>query len=129
MSAQYVEPAPRPAPRAAGPQPRRSVVWYYRAAEVAVTNHYFHQGRDRYPIGELTDLGLSRGPAHPSVLISSVIAVAQAPIVVPVVAVLRSPVAFVWPPSSWWYRCASRSSAPTAGRPAASCSPATAAAT
>jgi hypothetical protein len=95
MSAQYVEPAPRPAPRAAASQPRRSVVWYYRAAEVAVTNHYFHQGRDRYPIGELTDLGLSRGPAHPSVLISSVIAVAQAPIVVPVVAVLRSPVAFV----------------------------------
>jgi hypothetical protein len=91
MSAQYVEPAPG----AATPEPRRSVVWYYRNADVAVTNHYVHVGRDRYPIGELTDLGHSRGPAHPSVLISGVIAVAQAPIMVPVVAILRSPIAFV----------------------------------
>jgi hypothetical protein len=91
MSAQYLEPAPG----AATPPPRRSVVWYYRDADVAVTNHYFHQGRDRYAISELTDLGISRGPAHPSVLISGVIAVVQAPIVVPVVAIVRSPMVFV----------------------------------
>jgi hypothetical protein len=90
MSAQYVEPAPG----SATPPPRRSVVWYYRAADVAVTNYFFHRGRDKYAISELTELGMIRGPMHPSVLISSVIAVAQAPIAVPVVAVFRSPVAF-----------------------------------
>jgi Family of unknown function (DUF6232) len=91
MSAQYVEPAPG----SALPPPRRQVTWYYRAAEIAVTNQFFHRGREKYAIAELTELGVVRGPAHPSVLISGVIAVAQAPIAVPVVAVFRSPVAFV----------------------------------
>jgi hypothetical protein len=91
MSAQYVEPAPG----SAAPPPRRTVVWYYEGAEVVVTNHHVHTPRARYAVSELTELGISRGSAHPSVLVSSVIAVAQAPIAVPVVAVLRSPVAFV----------------------------------
>jgi len=90
MSAQYVEPAPG----SSVPPPRRSVIWYYRDANVAVTNHFFHRGRDRYAIAELTELGMIRGPMHPSVLISTVIAVAQAPIAVPVVAIFRSPMAF-----------------------------------
>jgi hypothetical protein len=91
MSAQYVEPAPG----SATPPPRRTVIWFYRDVGVAVTNHYFHRGRDKYAITDLTELGVVKGPAHPSVLISGLIAVAQAPIVVPVVAVLRSPIAFV----------------------------------
>jgi hypothetical protein len=91
MSAQYVEPAPG----SAVPPPRRTVIWFYRDAEVAVTNHFFHRGRDRYAIPELTELGVVRGPSHPSVLISGLIAVAQAPIAIPVVAVLRTPLAFV----------------------------------
>jgi hypothetical protein len=91
MSAQYVEPAPG----SAMPPPRRSVIWYYRDADIAVTNQYFHRGRERFAIPELTELGVVRGPAHPSVLISGVIAVAQAPVAVPVVAVFRSPMAFV----------------------------------
>jgi hypothetical protein len=90
MSAQYVSPAPG----SAAPPPRRSVIWFYRDADVTVTNHYFHRGPSRYAIPELTELGVVRGPSHPSVLISSLIAVAQAPIAVPVVAVFRSPVAF-----------------------------------
>jgi hypothetical protein len=92
MSAQYVEPAPG---SAAPLPPKRTVVWYYRDGEVAVTNRFFHRGPDRYAVAELSELGLARGPAHPSVVISSVIAVAQAPIVVPMVMFLRSPVAFV----------------------------------
>jgi hypothetical protein len=91
MSAQYVEPAPG----SAMPPPRRSVIWFYRDGEIAVTNHFFHRGRDRYAVSELTELGVVRGPMHPSVLISSLIAVAQAPIAVPVVAALRTPTAFV----------------------------------
>src|SRR5688572_9701165 len=69
MSAQYVEPAPG----SAMPPPRRTVIWFYRDGEIAVTNHFFHRGRDRYAIAELTELGVVRGPMHPSVLISSLI--------------------------------------------------------
>ncbi|GAA0896753.1 hypothetical protein GCM10009557_70980 [Virgisporangium ochraceum] len=90
MSAQYVEPAPGSAM-----PPRRTVTWYYRGADVAVTNQFLHTARDRYALSELADLGISRGPVHPAVLISSVIAIAQTPIVIPVVAIVRSPMAFL----------------------------------
>jgi hypothetical protein len=91
MSAQYVEPAPR----SATPPSRRPVIWYYRSADIAVTNHHLHTDRDRYPLAELDELGTVRGPAHPAVLIATVIAVAQAPIAIPVVAIVRSPLAFL----------------------------------
>jgi len=87
MSAQYVEPAPG----SAVPPSR----WYYRSADVAVSNLHVHTGRDRYPLGELTHLGTVKGPAHPAVLISTVIAVVQAPIVVPVAAFVHSPTAIL----------------------------------
>jgi len=90
MSAQYVEPVPRSAL-----PPRRSITWYYRGPDVAVTNQYLHIGRDRYALAELSDLGVVRGPTHPAVLISSVIAIAQTPIVIPVVTIVRSPIAFL----------------------------------
>jgi hypothetical protein len=90
MSAQYVEPAPGSAM-----PPRRQITWYYRGADVAVTNQHLHTAHDRYALAELADLGVSRGPVHPAVLISSVIAVAQTPIVIPVVAIVRSPLAFL----------------------------------
>ncbi len=90
MSAQSV----KPDPRSAMPS-RRPVIWYYRGVDVAVTNLHLHTHRDRYPLAELDDLGTVRGPAHPAVLISTVIAVAQAPIAIPVVTIVRSPLAFL----------------------------------
>lgn len=96
MSAQYVEPTGRPAPEPAMPaSASRRPVWYYRSADVAVTSHHLHVRHHRYPLAELDELGVVRGPAHPAVLISSVIAVVQAPIVIPVVALVRSPIAFL----------------------------------
>lgn len=103
MSARYVErPAPRSTtPSSSPPMPpsvppsRRPVIWYYRGPDIAVTNHHLHTGSDRYPLAELDELGTVRGPAHPAVLISTVIAVAQAPIAVPVVVLVRSPLAFL----------------------------------
>jgi hypothetical protein len=74
---------------------RRPITWYYRGAGVAVTNQFLHTSRDRYALGELADLGMVRGPAHPAVLISTVIAVAQLPIVIPVVTIVRAPIAFL----------------------------------
>src|SRR6185295_8487066 len=87
MSAQYVEPAPG----SALPPSR----WYYRSADVAISNLYVHTYHDRYALGELADLGMVKGPAHPAVLISSVIAVVQAPIVVPIAAIVHSPTAIL----------------------------------
>jgi hypothetical protein len=86
MSAQYVEPAPGSA------TPSR---WYYQGADIAVNNVYLHTNRDRYALAELADLGTTRGPAHPAVVISTVIAVVQAPIIVPVAAFVRSPLAIL----------------------------------
>lgn len=91
MSAQSVQPAPRSAMSA----PKRQVVWYYRGSDIAVTNQHLHTSYDRYPLAELDDLGTVRGPAHPAVLISTVIAVVQAPIVLPVITIVRSPLAFL----------------------------------
>jgi hypothetical protein len=91
MSAQYVEPAPG----SEMPPSRRPVIFYYRSAGVAVTNHHVHTSRDRYALAELAELGMVRGPAHPAVLISTVIAIAQTPIVIPVVTIVRSPLAFL----------------------------------
>jgi Family of unknown function (DUF6232) len=87
MSAQYVEPAPG----SAMPPSR----WYYRSADVAVSNLHMYTGRDRYALSELAHLGMVKGPAHPAVLISTVIAVVQAPIVVPVAAIVHSPAAIL----------------------------------
>jgi hypothetical protein len=86
MSAQHVEPATGSA------MPSR---WYYQSTDIAVSNVHLHTNRDRYPLVELADLGTVRGPAHPAVLISTVIAVVQAPIVVPVAAFVRSPLAIL----------------------------------
>ena len=91
MSAQSVEPAPGSAT-----PPRRSVTWYYRGPGVAVTNQYLFTDRDRYALAELAELGVVRGPMHPAVVISTVIAVAQTPVVIPVVAMVRSPLAFLF---------------------------------
>jgi hypothetical protein len=74
---------------------RQPITWYYRGAGVAVTNQFMQTSRDRYPLAELGDLGMVRGPSHPAVLISTVIAIAQLPIVVPVVSMVRSPIAFL----------------------------------
>lgn len=89
MSAQSVE-----APGSAM-GPRRSVTWYYRGPDVAVNNQYLITSRDRFALAELADLGVVRGPTHPAVLISAVIGVAQLPIVVPVVTIVRSPLAIL----------------------------------
>ena len=91
MSAQSVEPAPGSAM-----PPRRPVTWYYRGPDVAVTNHYLIVSPVRYELTELEALGVVRGPVHPAVLISSVIAIAQTPIVIPVVAMVMSPLAILF---------------------------------
>jgi hypothetical protein len=91
MSAQSLESAPS----SAMSSPRRPIIWYYRTSDVAVTNQHLHTRRERYALSELADLGMVRGPLHPAVLISSVIAVAQTPIVIPVVTIVRSPLAFL----------------------------------
>jgi hypothetical protein len=75
--------------------PRRSVTWYYRGPDIAVTNQYLLTEHDRYALVELEELGIVRGPMHPAVVISAVIAVAQTPVVIPVVAMVRSPLAFL----------------------------------
>ena len=93
MSAQSVEPAPGSA--MSSPR-RRSVTWYYRGPGVAVTNQYLIVGSARYEVAELEALGTVRGPTHPAVLISSVIAIAQTPIVIPVVAMVMSPMAILF---------------------------------
>jgi hypothetical protein len=93
MSAQSVEPAPGSAMSA--PR-RRSVTWYYRGPDVAVTNQYLLTSHVRYELAELAELGVARGPVHPAVLISSVIAIAQTPIVIPVVAMVMSPMAILF---------------------------------
>jgi hypothetical protein len=92
MSAQSVEPAPG----SAMSSPRRSVTWYYRGPEVAVTNQYLITTHVRYELAELAELGVARGPVHPAVLISTVIAIAQTPIVIPVVAMVMSPLTILF---------------------------------
>jgi hypothetical protein len=92
MSAQSVEPATG----SAMSSPRRSVTWYYRGPGVAVTNQYLLTSHDRYELAELAELGIVRGPLHPAVLISSVIAVAQTPIVIPVVAMVMTPLTILF---------------------------------
>jgi Family of unknown function (DUF6232) len=70
-------------------------VRYYHDHEILVTRHYIQVGRNRYPAGELSDLRTASGPLHPGVTISLVIALVQAPLAVPVVAVVRSPLAYL----------------------------------
>lgn len=92
MSAQSVEPAPG---SAMPPPQRRPVTWYYQGPGVAVTNQYLIVGSARYEVAELEALGTVRGPMHPAVMISSVIAIAQTPIVIPVVAMVMAPLAIL----------------------------------
>jgi hypothetical protein len=77
-----------------GPVYRPTVV-YYRQNGIVVTDRYFFAGGYRYEIAQLSGLMRTRGPVHPGGMVGLVIAVAEAAVVVPVVSVLRAPVAWM----------------------------------
>jgi hypothetical protein len=75
--------------------PYQRLVWYYRSGEVAVTSRFLHVGGERFAIADLSDLMRARGPAHPGVTIGTAIAIVQAPIIVPLVGLVRAPLVWV----------------------------------
>jgi hypothetical protein len=85
---------PTPEPAAAEPR-RQPSVSYYRQNGIVVTSQFFSAGGYRYEITSLAGLMRARGSLHPGVVIGMVTAVAEAVIIVPLVSVVRAPVAWL----------------------------------
>jgi hypothetical protein len=75
------------------PHPR--VVVHYRQNGIVVTSTFFTSGGYRYEVPLLSGVMRTRGSIHPGVIVAMVTAVAEAVIIVPLVSVLRTPVAWL----------------------------------
>jgi hypothetical protein len=84
---------PMPEPATTEP-PRPRTTMLYRHNGTIVTSHYFTCGGYRYEVSQLTGLMRTRGSTHPGVLIGLIIAVAEAVVIVPLVSLLRAPLAW-----------------------------------
>jgi hypothetical protein len=62
---------------------------------VTVTSQYVVSAGYRYDTAELVELMRAKGSTHPGVIVGMVIAVAEAAFLVPLVGVLRSPLAWL----------------------------------
>jgi hypothetical protein len=91
MSADQI---PTPDPTITAPA-RSRMVTHYRQNGIVVTSHYFSAGGYRYEMAQLTGLMRTRGAIHPGVMVGLVTTVTEAVIIVPLVSVLRTPVAWL----------------------------------
>jgi hypothetical protein len=71
------------------------VTSYYHRHGIVVTDRFFSAGDYRYEIADLTELMQARGSLHPGAMVGMVIAVAEAALIGPFVAILTAPVAWV----------------------------------
>lgn len=67
---------------------------YYRQHGITVTGRHFSDGAYRYEIAELVDVVHTRGSIHPGVIVGMVIAVAEAALAIPLVGLLKTPLAW-----------------------------------
>jgi hypothetical protein len=83
-----------------------TVIRYYQHRDVTVTSQYVVAQGYRYETAGLGELMRTKGGPHPGLIVGMVIAVAEAGLLVPLVNVLRSPLAWLLAMSALLIPCA-----------------------